>query len=94
MLIPLSDMIAMRGYVIASDVVGKKKWMQHMTKSKKFEEGALRRYFSLKKDQKITMAMLDKELDKLEKKYPDGGYSKPDLELQKRLQAARNMMSR
>ena len=95
MLIPLSETIALRGYVIASDVVAKKKkWMQQMTKSKKFEEGALRKYFGLKKKEKVTMGMIDKELDKLEKKYPDGGYSKPDLELQKRLQAARNMMSR
>jgi len=71
-----------------------KKWMQQMTKSKKFEEGALRKHFGLKKDEKITMAMLDKELSRLSKKYPDGGYSKSDLELQKRLQAAMNMMSR
>ncbi len=94
MLMPLSNIIAMRGYVIASDVVGKKKkWMQQMTKSKKFEEGALRKHFGLKKDKKITIGMIDKELDRLTGKYPDGGYSKSDLELQRRLQAARNMMS-
>ncbi len=71
-----------------------KKWMQQMTKSKKFEEGALRKHFGLKKDQKMTVALIDKELSRLSKQYPDGGYSKSDLELQKRLQAARNMMSR
>ncbi len=84
----------MRGYIIASDVVAGKKWMQKMQKSKKFDKGALRQHFGLKKDETITIGMIDKELDKLSGKYPDGGYSKSDLELQRRLQAARNMMTR
>ena len=89
MLIPLSNKIAMMGEVVAG-----KKWMQQMTKSKKFEEGTLRKHFGLKKKDSLTIAMVDKELDRLKDKYPDGGYSKSDLELQRRLQAARNMMSR
>lgn len=90
MRIPISHKLTL----VADIIIGKKKkWVQQMTKSKKFEEGALRRYFGLKKDEKVTMEMLDKGLDKLQKKYPDGGYSKSDLELQKRLQAAKNMMS-
>ena len=91
MLVPLSHKIT----VMADIITGKKKkWMQQMTKSKKFEEGALRKYFGLKRDEKITIAMIEKELSRLEKKYPDGGYSKSDLELQQRLVAARTMMSR
>jgi hypothetical protein len=91
MKVPISDRIML----VADIITGKKKkWMQQMTKSKKFEEGALRKYFGIKKGEKISIGMINKELDKLEKKYPDGGYSKPDLELQKRLQAAKNMMSR
>ena len=84
MRIPISHVIS----------VTAKKWMQQMTKSKKFEEGALRKHFGLKRDEKISIAMIEKELNRLEKKYPKGGYSKSDLELQKRLVAARNMMSR
>jgi len=90
MLVPVSD----RMTLVADIITGKKKWMQQMTKSKKFEEGALRKHFGLKKDEKITIAMIEKELKRLEGKYPEGGYSKSDLELQKRLVAARTMMSR
>ncbi len=92
MKIPISDRIML----VANIITGKKKekWMQKMVKSPKYEEGALRKYFGLKKDEKVTISMIDRELDKLEKKYPDGGYSKPDLELQKRLTSARTMMSR
>ena len=93
MIIPLSDVIAMHGDIVAGKKKKDKKWMQQMTKSKKFEEGSLRKHFGLKKDQKITVSMIDKELDRLAKKYPDGGYSKSDLQLQRRLQAARNMIS-
>jgi len=91
MIVPIAHKLILTADIITGK---KKKWMQQMTKSKKFEEGALRKYFGLKKGDKITMGMLDKELEKLEKRYPDGGYSKSDLELQKRLQAAKNMMSR
>jgi hypothetical protein len=91
MKVPISDKIILTADIITGK---KKKWMQQMTKSKKFEEGALRKHFGLKKDETITIAMIEKELNRLEKKYPDGGYSKSDLELQKRLVAARTMMSR
>lgn len=105
MLIPLADKIAMMGDILAGevDVVDgdivvakgkKKKWMQQMTKSRKFQEGALRKQLGIPKGESLTIERIDKELDKLEKKYPDGGYSKEDLKLQKRLQAAKNMMSR
>ena len=88
---PISDEI----YKVAEIITGKKKkWMQQMTKKKKFEEGALRRHFGLKKNETMTVDMIERELKKLEEKYPEGGYSKSDLELQRRLQAALNMMTR
>ena len=92
MKVPISDRITL----VANIITGKKKekWMQKMVKSPKFEEGALRKYFGIKKGEKISIGMINKELDKLEKKYPDGGYSKSDLELQKRLTSARTMMIR
>lgn len=90
MKVPISHKITLVADVITGR---KKKWMQQMTKSKKFEKGALRKYFGLKKDETITMEMLDREISKLEKKYPEGGYSKPDLELKRRLESAKTMMS-
>lgn len=69
-----------------------KKWVQKTVKSPKFEEGALRKYFGLKKDQKITMKMIDAELSKLEKRKPKDGYSKSDLELVRRLNFAKNVI--
>ena len=91
----MNTLISDKIYKIAEIITGKKKkWMQQMTRKKKFEEGALRKYFGLKKNETMTVGMVEKELERLEKKYPDGGYSKSDLELQRRLQAALNMMTR
>ena len=94
MLVSLSDKIASMVFIITGGKKGPKKWMQKMVKSPKFEEGALRKHFGLKKDEKVTISMIEKELKRLEDKYPEGGYSKSDLELQKQLVAARTMMSR
>lgn len=72
----------------------KKKWMQEVSKKQesKGTKGALRAWFGLKKDETISLGMIDKELDKLEKKYPDGGFSASDLKLFRRLQQARRFM--
>lgn len=92
MRIPISQPVS----IIANIISGKKKekWMQKMVKSPKFEKGALRKHFGLKKDETMTLTMIDKELDRLSGKYPKGGYSKPDLELVRQLNSARNMMTR
>jgi hypothetical protein len=68
------------------------KWIQDVTGSEDFKAGALRKYFGLKDDEKITLSMLTKEIDRLQAEYPDGGYSDNDLKLFRRLNAAKNMM--
>lgn len=49
----------------------KKKWMQEESKKEKNKgtTGSLREYFKLKKEDVLTVEMLDKELEKLKKKY-------------------------
>jgi len=74
--------------------IAAKKWMQKEVKreEKAGTRGALRKYFSLKDDETITFKMIDDELSRLNKKYPDGGYNANDLKLFRRLQQARRFM--
>jgi hypothetical protein len=71
--------------------VAKGKWIQEVTKSPGFDEGALRKHFGVGEDEKITKNMINKELSALQKKYPDGGYSKEDLKLLRQLNFAKNV---
>lgn len=89
MRIPISHKLV----ILADIITAKKKPFQKITESPKFDEGALRRHFNLKKDEKITMEMLNSAINKLEKKYPEGGYSKEDLKLKRRLEFAQTLMS-
>jgi hypothetical protein len=84
-------------YISISGVVAAKakNWIQKTVKSPKFEEGTLRKHFGLKKDQKITMKMINSELGRLEKKKvksKDGKYDKNDLELVRKLNFAKNVL--
>lgn len=74
--------------------VAASKWMQESAEKQEASgtKGALRSYFGLKEGEKVTMGMLDKEISRLEKKYPDGGYADADLKLFRRLQQARRFM--
>ncbi len=69
------------------------KWIQKMAGKPGFKEGALRKHFGLKEDEKMTIKMINDELSKLKKKYPEGGYSVSDLKLVRQLNAAKNMMT-
>jgi len=71
-----------------------KKWMQKLGKTmdKKGTEGSLRKHFGLKEGQPVTIQMLDRELSKLKSKKGDKPYSDNDLQLVRKLNAAKNMM--
>ena len=73
--------------------VAAEKWIQDVVEAPKFQEGALRKYFGLNKDEKITKTMINNELKSLKGKYKDGeSYSKSDLKLLRRLQFAKNVI--
>jgi len=67
------------------------RWIQKATKDS--SKGNLHKALGIPVDEKIGITRMNKELAALKKKYPDGGYSKGDLKLQRMLQAAINMQS-
>lgn len=78
--------------VYKGTVILGEKWIKKMTGKPGFKEGALRKHFGLKEGEYISIKMINDELSKLKKKYPEGGYSGPDLKLVRQLNAAKNMM--
>jgi len=51
--------------------------------------GALRKELKLKEGEPLTPERIEKEIRKLEKKYPNGGYNEHDLQLLHRLNFAK-----
>lgn len=73
-----------------------KKWMQKEAEreEKKDTKGSLREYFKLKEDEHITMDMLNKEIEKIKKKYGDEEYPKDILKLIRRLNLAKTYIGK
>ena len=69
------------------------KWIQKARPENDPDRGALRRHFGLKKDEKLSISMINKELKKLQQKAKgDKKLSPSELKLLKRLSLARNLM--
>ena len=67
-------------------------WIQKAIDPK--DKGALRRYFGLRKDEKVTIPMINKALRPLEKKVKkDEPLSAQELKLLRRLNLAKTLIS-
>lgn len=76
-----------------------KNWMQNEAEreSEKGTKGSLREYFKLKDDEHITIEMIDKEKERLRKKYikkDDDKYPPEILKVIRRLNLARTFISK
>ena len=69
----------------------KEKWIHKVVDAPGFEEGALRKYFGVGEGETIPKSKIIKEIATLQKKYPEGDYSKKDLKLLRQLQFAKNV---